>query len=103
MTVVEAFACGLPVIAANIGSVPEFVTHGCTGLLFRSGDAEDLARNVRWTFDHPENLQAMRRAARNEYEQKYTAERNYRMLMDIYAMAIENARKRRRGEPKAVA
>lgn len=96
ITVIEAFACGLPVIASNIGSIPEFVTHRKTGLLFASGDAEDLARQVRWAFDHPEELKAMRVNARREYEEKYTAERNYKMLMAIYEMAIENSRRRPR-------
>jgi glycosyltransferase involved in cell wall biosynthesis/SAM-dependent methyltransferase len=94
VTVVEALACGLPVIASDLGSLPEFVIHRENGLLFRPGDAEDLARQVRWACDHPQEFWAMRAAARREYEQKYTAERNYTMLMDIYAMAIENARRR---------
>ena len=37
----------------------------------------------------------MRVNARREYEEKYTAERNYKMLMAIYEMAIENFRRRR--------
>lgn len=96
LTIIEAFACGLPVIASNIGSLPEFVTHGRTGLLFRPGDPEDLARQVRWAFEHPEELREMRMNARREYEEKYTAERNYKMLMTIYEMAIENSQRRRR-------
>jgi glycosyltransferase involved in cell wall biosynthesis len=95
MTIIEAFACGLPVIASNLGSIPEFVSHGRTGLLFQPGDSEDLARQVRWAFDHPEELRAMRANARREYEQKYTAEHNYKMLIAIYEMAIENSRRRR--------
>jgi glycosyltransferase involved in cell wall biosynthesis len=94
MTVLEAFSCGLPVIASNLGSVPEFVTHGRNGLLFRPGDSEDLVRQVRWAFDHPERLLAMRSAARREYEDKYTPERNYKMLMETYEMALESARRR---------
>jgi glycosyltransferase involved in cell wall biosynthesis len=96
MTIVEALACGLPVIASDLGSIPEFVTDRRTGLLFRPGDPEDLARQVRWAFDHPEEMRAMRVAARREYEEKYTGERNYKMLMEVYKMAIENARSRHR-------
>jgi glycosyltransferase involved in cell wall biosynthesis len=95
MTVIEAFACGLPVIASNIGSVPEFVDHGRTGLLFRPGDAEDLARQVRWTVEHPDRLAVMRQAARQEFETKYTAERNYKMLTGVYELAYRNWRRRR--------
>ena len=90
MTIIEAFACGLPVIASNLGSMAEAVTHGKTGLLFDPGDAMDLARKVRWAFEHPQAVEAMRVAARREFEEKYTAERNYEMLMAIYATAIAN-------------
>ena len=96
LTIVEAFACGLPVIASNLGSMAEVVRHRHNGLLFTPGDPEDLARQVRWAFDHPEELRAMRANARREYEEKYTAERNYKMLMAIYEMAIENFQRRRR-------
>ncbi len=89
MTIIEAFACGLPVIASSIGSIPEYVTHQATGLLFRPGDVDDLVQQVQWAFAHPEGLRAMRLTARREYEQKYTPERNYKMLMDIYAMALD--------------
>jgi glycosyltransferase involved in cell wall biosynthesis len=92
LTVVEAFACGLPVIASDMGSMAERVSDRRTGLLFRPGDAEDLALQVRWAWEHPEELRAMRAAARSEYEQKYTAERNYKILMKIYDRAIESAR-----------
>jgi len=94
LTVVEAFACGLPVIASNLGSMAERVGHHRTGFLFHPGDAQDLARQVRWAFEHPEELQTMGAAARREFEEKYTAERNYKMLTDIYEMAIERARRR---------
>ena len=94
MTILEALACGTPVIASNLGSIPEFVRHGYNGLLFRPGDAEDLARQVRWAFDHPEELRAMRANARREFEEKYTAERNYNLLMAIYEQAIANAQRR---------
>lgn len=96
MTILEAFACGLPVIASTLGSLPEFVEHCRTGLLFRPGDAQDLARQVRWAFLHPEEMAAMRVAVRREFEQKYSAERNYKLLIGIYEMAIENARRRQR-------
>jgi glycosyltransferase involved in cell wall biosynthesis len=95
LTILEAFACGLPVIASDLGAMRELVEDHRTGLLFRPGDAEDLATKVRWAFEHPAELQVMRAAARREFEEKYTAERNYKMLINIYEMAIENARRRR--------
>ncbi|NDP47665.1 MAG: glycosyltransferase, partial [Sulfuriferula multivorans] len=41
-TIVEAFACGLPVIASRIGALADIVTDGVTGLLFEPANARDL-------------------------------------------------------------
>lgn len=84
---VEAFAKGTPVIAANIGAIAELVEHGRTGLHFQPGDAVDLATQVEWALAHPRELATMRQEARTEFETKYTAEKNYRKLMEIYQLA----------------
>ena len=44
--ILEAMAAGLPVIASAIDGVTELVEDGATGLLFSSGDSEDLARQI---------------------------------------------------------
>ena len=84
----EAFACGVPVIASRTGVAEEMVTEGRTGLFFRAGDAEELAAKARWAWDHAEELYEMGRAARQEYEARFTAEQHYRSLMEIYAAAL---------------
>lgn len=91
MVLAEAYAVGLPVIASDLGSMSSLVDHGRTGLRFRPGDPEDLATQVGWTSTHPAELQRMRREARAEFEAKYTAERNYQLLMEIYRTVIERA------------
>jgi len=88
MSTLEAFNLGVPVIASRIGAVAELIRDDETGLLFNPGDANDLADKVRWLWDHPEDSMRMGKAARREYEQKYTPERNYQLLMDIYSKAI---------------
>jgi glycosyltransferase involved in cell wall biosynthesis len=87
-TVIEAFATGLPVVASALGSLAELVDHGRTGLLFRPGDAEDLAAKIDWALSHPREVAQMRKETRAEYEARYTAERNYEMLLAIYRSAI---------------
>ncbi len=89
---IEAFAKGTPVIASNLGAMAEIIRDGRTGLLYRPGDADDLSAVVQWALSHPERLAAMRKAARAEFEAKYTAERNYKMIMDIYQAAIARPR-----------
>jgi glycosyltransferase involved in cell wall biosynthesis len=88
MTIAEAFASGVPVVASRLGSIEEIVEDGRTGLLFSPGDAEDLARKVQWAWTHEKEMRAMGKEGRREYETKYTAERNYQMLVDIYHLAL---------------
>lgn len=88
--IVEAYCAGLPVVASRIGAVAELVRDSETGLQFTPGDAAELAAKVRWLWNHPEESKHIGRNARKDYEQKYTPERNYQMLMDIYRRALEN-------------
>jgi glycosyltransferase involved in cell wall biosynthesis len=88
MAIIEAFACGVPVICSRLGAMKEIVADGRTGLHFTPGNADDLAAKVEWAWAHPREMQEMGREARAEYEAKYTAERNYEMLMEIYTKAI---------------
>ncbi len=91
--IVEAYASGLPVLASNVGSMSSLIEHGRTGLHFKAGDPDDLAAQVDWALAHPREMTRMRREARGEYLAKYTADRNYRTLMEIYERALENRRK----------
>jgi glycosyltransferase involved in cell wall biosynthesis len=95
-TIVEAFSCGLPVIASRLGALADIVTDGVTGLLFTPGDARDLAEKIAWAAAHPEQMAHMGQAARAEYEAHYTPERNHEMLMDIYEDAITAVHRERR-------
>jgi glycosyltransferase involved in cell wall biosynthesis len=92
---VEAFARGTPVIGANIGAIGELIDHGRTGLHFRPGDPEDLAARVDWILSHPLAFAGMRRAARAEFETKYTADRNYEMLVKTYETAMARTQAQR--------
>jgi glycosyltransferase involved in cell wall biosynthesis len=97
MVIVEAFACGVPPIVSRLGGMAEIVREGSTGLHFSPGDAGDLARKATWAWREPEALQEMGRAARGEYQARYSAERNYQLLIDIYQRAIAAAAARSRG------
>jgi glycosyltransferase involved in cell wall biosynthesis len=87
---VEAFASGTPVIVSDIGAISGLVEHRRTGLHFRPGEPGSLAEQVRWISAHPAERSRMRREARSEYESKYTADRNYGLLLAIYERAIDS-------------
>jgi len=86
--IAEAFACRLPPIASRLGTMAEIIADGENGLHFTPGDAGELAEKVEWAWTHPAEMETMGRAARAEYEARYTAERNYPMLMEIYRKAL---------------
>jgi glycosyltransferase involved in cell wall biosynthesis len=90
VTIAESFACGTPVISSRLGAMQEIVSDGRTGLFFTPADSEDLAAKVEWAWTHPEQLRTMGLQARCEYEAKYTAEKNYPQLMEIYNRALKS-------------
>lgn len=61
--VVEAFSFGVPVVVSDSGALPEIVHDGVEGLLFKCGDARDLATKLRLVLDNPERAKKMSEAA----------------------------------------
>jgi glycosyltransferase involved in cell wall biosynthesis len=87
MVVLEAYACGTPVLASRIGSLDEIVVEGESGEKFEAGNSGDLINRLNMLrLDRP-RLRAMRRGARTLFQEKYTADRNYSKLLEIYDQA----------------
>jgi glycosyltransferase involved in cell wall biosynthesis len=81
--ILESYACGTPVIASNIGSLPECVDEGRTGYLFGPADAEGLAERLGYCYDHPEEMAEMGRYARTVAETVYSKERHLERLAKV--------------------
>ena len=88
LTIVEAYAAGVPVIAPAFGVVPSMLTDGVTGLHYVPGDPHSLAAAVRWAADHPVELEAMGRAARQQFEERFTEDKSYAALDRVYRGVI---------------
>ncbi|MDX1419350.1 MAG: glycosyltransferase family 4 protein [Rubricoccaceae bacterium] len=86
MAVVEAFACGLPVVAPDHGAFTEMVDE-TTGRCVPPGDAGALAEAVRSVCRDAALREDLRKGARCRYEARYSAERNYAALHQIYHAA----------------
>lgn len=87
-SVLQSLATGTPIVATNSPNLAGLITHRKTGLLFPARDAEALRRRIRWFSEHPEAVQVMRRACRQDYLAKYTADRGYTNLMAVYESAL---------------
>ena len=88
MVIIEAYACGLPVVASDLSALNSLVQDGVTGRLFRPGDAAHLAQVVDELLSDPGRLTAVRQAARQSYLAQYTAEINAVQQLDIYRQAL---------------
>jgi glycosyltransferase involved in cell wall biosynthesis len=76
ITMIEAMACGTPVIAYNCGSVPEVVDHGITGYIVNN--AEEAAAALG-------NLERLdRRRIRQQFEKRFTADRMTKDYLSVY-------------------
>ena len=80
LTIVEAMACGTPVLGANMGSIPEIIVDGETGFLCDTVD-QAIARV-------PELRKLDRHACRRRVEEKFTVEHMIDRYVDVYAKAL---------------
>lgn len=85
---IEAFATGVPAVVSGHGALAEMVEDGVVGRHFTPGDAADLAVKVIELMDDPEERGRMSRQARELFKRKYTAERNYDQMIEIYRDAL---------------
>ncbi|MCA9090878.1 MAG: glycosyltransferase family 4 protein [Planctomycetaceae bacterium] len=74
-TAVEGMASGKAILGSRLGSLPDVVIEGVTGLLAAPGDAADWNRQLDWLLDHPQERLAMGRAGREQFERRFTWER----------------------------
>jgi glycosyltransferase involved in cell wall biosynthesis len=84
LVMIEAMACGTPVIAFDCGSVPEIVDHGMTGFVVDSEDAAVAAI--------PRLRQLSRSAIRGRFERRFSAERMAGDYLSLYRQLATRAR-----------
>src|SRR5687767_3058688 len=84
MVIIEAYSRGVPVLASNIGVVPELVSDKQTGLLFEPGNALDLAEKAQWMWHHAAEADLMGKNAYKVYKERFTQEQCYKALMEAY-------------------
>lgn len=83
LTVVEAMAAGVPLVASRTGGIPELVEEGRTGILVPPGDARALADAIRLLLAHPSLRASMGLHAQIAAQRRFSLER---AAVDLYAL-----------------
>lgn len=94
LVLIEALACGIPVIASDGPGVRSVVQHGRTGLLVKPGDQHDLAAALQALLSDPIRCQEMGRAGRIDIEANYSNERVGEQLESIYYEMLQSPESR---------
>jgi glycosyltransferase involved in cell wall biosynthesis len=84
LVLVEAMACGLPVVATRCGSIPTIVDEGGTGFLVEPRDADGLADRLARLAKDARLRQWMGAAARRRFLQEYTLERHIERMRQVF-------------------
>jgi glycosyltransferase involved in cell wall biosynthesis len=85
ITVVEAMASGLPVVASRVGGLPEVIEDGSSGILVEPDNANDLATALLVLLDNITLRREMGRAARLRAEQKFSWDDAVRTIKSQYS------------------
>ena len=91
MSVLEAFAAGVPVVANDVGALPELVEDGGTGLLVPPGDPRALGSCLRRLSDDGES-ERMGARARLSWEARYSPREGLAALERVYAAVLDGQR-----------
>ncbi|GIU71700.1 MAG: glycosyl transferase family 1 [Candidatus Nitrosocaldaceae archaeon] len=86
----EAMSCGVPVIATDIGGVPEVIRDGFNGFLFKPNDHKTLAEYISLLTNDYRLRNKLRKNARDTIEQRFTAKRMSDDTTKIYDEVINN-------------
>jgi glycosyltransferase involved in cell wall biosynthesis len=83
-TILESMSCGNPAIGFNIGGIPELIKNNKNGFLTNFKDSRDLANNILWMIEHPNERKQMGINARKNVEKNFSQEFQARNYIKLY-------------------
>ncbi len=91
-TAIEANACGVPVVAFNIGGLPDILIHQQNGWLAPAFDTQDLAKGIAWVLEDKARWQTLSTSARQHALERFSPAVITQQYVQVYQQAIERAR-----------
>lgn len=89
VVLIEAMACGVPVVATRVGGVPDLVTDGLHGFVTPPGDAHAVAVAIVELLSNPHRAREMAESGRRHVRGRFTAERLVRDVEALYDGLLE--------------
>jgi len=89
LSIIEAMSCGIPVVASNIGGIPELVKDNITGMLFKPGDYNALVNKLIKIIKDKNLLRLMTNNSIILYNERYNSVIHSRNLINIYLKTID--------------
>ncbi|AKJ30538.1 glycosyltransferase [Caldimonas brevitalea] len=96
LALMEAMACGLPIVATRVGGVPEMVQHGLTGALHNPGDFDGIGAQIARLLNQPDTLAAMGQRARQRAESQFSLADSVARTGELLARLAQSREDRRR-------
>ncbi|REL36558.1 WecB/TagA/CpsF family glycosyltransferase [Thalassotalea euphylliae] len=84
LSIIEAYSCGIPVVASNVGAHTELVHHGKNGLLFNAGNISELQVQISRICSNEKERKLFGSEALRLFNSKFRPESNYLQLLKIY-------------------
>ncbi len=86
--VMESLSCGTPVVAFEIGGVPDMVDHQVNGYLAKPYEVEDIARGIAWVLEDKIRQEKLREQARKKCEDHFSLELQTQRYMKLYNQVL---------------
>lgn len=88
-SILEAMAAGKPIVASDIGGISELVKDDVNGYLYKFANTDELTEKMKKIFESDEIVKRLSNNSKELYKQKYSAQRYYENLMNIYNSVIK--------------
>jgi len=95
LSLLEAGATGLPLIASAVGGIPEIIRHGETGLLVPAEDVIALEKAMSWLISQPRNREKLGLEAAADIRSRFAEENMLRETEKVYEEIVERCAKNR--------
>lgn len=88
-TVMESLACGTPVVAFNIGGMPDMIDHQLNGYLATPFESNDLANGIKWVIENKSRQEMLSQRARKTVEERYALKTVANRYLALYQSILK--------------